>query len=208
MRDNTGIACPPHVPELRLHLADEAHALWLKTEEELEDLGVPPPFWAFAWAGGQGLSRYVLDHPDVVRGCTVVDFASGSGIVAIAAAKAGATQVRAVDVDPFAGAAISLNSELNGVSVDALLSDVIGEALACDVLLAGNVFYDRPFSERLLPWFDALARRGVAVLVGDPGRAYLPKARVEAVARYEVPVTGVLEDAEGNSTTVWRWRPQ
>ncbi len=208
MRDNTGIACPPHVPELRLHLADEAHALWLKTEEELEDLGVPPPFWAFAWAGGQGLSRYVLDHPDVVRGCTVVDFASGSGIVAIAAAKAGATQVRAVDVDPFAGAAISLNSELNGVSVDALLSDVIGEALACDVLLAGNVFYDRPFSERLLPWFDALARRGVAVLVGDPGRAYLPKARVEAVARYEVPVTRVLEDAEVNSTTVWRWRPQ
>ncbi len=203
---NTSVVSPPHVPELVLHLASEAHDLWLKTEEELEALGLPPPFWAFAWAGGQGLARYALDHPQLVRGRSVVDFASGSGLVAIAAAKAGAARVTALDVDPFAGAAIALNAALNGTSITVRTADAIGEDLGCDVLLAGDVFYDRPFAERLVPWFDRLAGNGTDVIVGDPGRAYLPRARVEDLARYAVPVTRALEDAEVKATTVWRWR--
>ena len=197
---------PPHVPEIALHLADEAHDLWLRTEEELAEIGLPPPFWAFAWAGGQGLARYVLDHPGAVRGRRVLDFASGSGLVAIAAVLAGAAEVRAVDVDPFALAAASLNAEANGVSLDVGSADLVGGPVGADVLLAGDVFYDRPFAERLTPWFDALAAAGTTILVGDPGRAYLPRAHVEALAVYEVPVTRALEDAEVKRTTVWRWR--
>lgn len=204
---NTSVDAPPHVPELVLHLADEAHDLWLKTEEELEALGLPPPFWAFAWAGGQGLARYVLDHPQTVRDRDVVDFASGSGLVAIAAAKAGAARVTALDIDRFAGAAIAMNAERNGVRIDMRIADAVGEDIACDVFLAGDVFYDRPFAERLTPWFDRLAERGTTVIVGDPGRAYLPRARVEELARYAVPVTRALEDAEVKATTVWQWRP-
>jgi predicted nicotinamide N-methyase len=203
--DNTAVMAPPHVPEIRLHLADEAHDLWLKTEEELEEIGLPPPFWAFAWAGGQGLARYILDNPETVSGKRVVDFASGSGLVAIAAAKAGAASVLAVDIDPWTGAAIELNSRLNNVTIGVSDNDVIGSDLDADILLAGDVFYDKSFAERLLPWFEALTAKGIAVIVGDPGRAYCPRERMQALATYEVPVTRALEDAEVKKTTVWRF---
>lgn len=204
--ENTGIMAPPHVPEVRLHLADEAHDLWLKTEEELEQIGLPPPFWAFAWAGGQGLARYILDHPDSVAGKRVVDFASGSGLVAIAAIKAGARSVLAADIDPWTGTAIALNASLNDVKVDYTREDLVGRDIEAQVLLAGDVFYDQSFAAALIPWFERLASRGVAVLVGDPGRAYLPKDRLEALAVYQVPVTRALEDSEVKKTTVWRFR--
>ncbi|MEN0119377.1 MAG: methyltransferase [Agrobacterium cavarae] len=204
IRANTSIMAPPHVPELRLHLASEAHDLWLKTEEELEEIGLPPPFWAFAWAGGQGLARYILDNPDIVRGKRVVDFASGSGMVAIAAALAGAAHVLAVDIDPWAKSAVMLNAAVNGVTIDVISDDVIGKDLDADVLLAGDVFYDKGFADALIPWFSTLTSKGVAVLVGDPGRAYLPKTKLIACATYQVPVTRALEDSEVKQTTVWR----
>lgn len=202
---NTSIMSPPHVPEIRLHLASEAHELWLKTEEELEEIGLPPPFWAFAWAGGQGLARYILDHPDEVAGKRVVDFASGSGLVAIAASMTGATEVLAVDIDPWAKSAILMNAAINGVQIRTSSANIIGEEIAADVLLAGDVFYDRDFAEALLPWLSSLASKGIRVLVGDPGRAYLPKAQLEACATYQVPVTRALEDSDVKKTTVWRF---
>ena len=204
--DNTAVMTPPHVPEIRLHLADEAHDLWLKTEEELEEIGLPPPFWAFAWAGGQGLARHILDHRDLVAGKRVVDFASGSGLVAIAAAMAGAAEVQAVDIDPWTGAAIELNSRLNDVDVTVSDADIVGTRIDADVLLAGDVFYDKSFADRLIPWFESLARTGINVIVGDPGRAYCPRERMQALATYQVPVTRALEDAEVKKTTVWRFR--
>ena len=203
--ENTGIMAPPHVPEVQLHLADEAHELWLKTEDELQEIGLPPPFWAFAWAGGQGLARYVLDHPDCVAGKRVVDFASGSGLVAIAAMMAGARSVLAADIDPWTGTAIALNAVLNAVAVDYSRDDLVGTDIDADVLLAGDVFYDQSFAAALTPWFERLAAQGVAVLVGDPGRAYLPKDRLEELAVYQVPVTRALEDSEVKKTTVWRF---
>jgi predicted nicotinamide N-methyase len=203
--DNTAIMAPPHVPEIRLHIADEAHDLWLKTEDELEAIGLPPPFWAFAWAGGQGLARYVLDNPGSVAGKRVIDFASGSGLVAIAALLAGAALVRAVDIDPWTATAIKLNSRLNNVELEFSSTDIIGSMLDAEVLLAGDVFYDKSFADRLVPWFEALATAGVTILVGDPGRAYCPRDRMQGLATYEVPVTRALEDAEVKKTTVWRF---
>ncbi|MDG4855520.1 MULTISPECIES: methyltransferase [unclassified Mesorhizobium] len=203
--DNTALMAPPHVPEVLLHLADEAHDLWLRTEEELAEIGLPPPFWAFAWAGGQGLARYVLDHPATVQGKRVLDFASGSGMVAIAALKAGAAEVTAADIDPFCATVITLNLEANGVKADLVDADSIGTDDGWDVVLAGDVFYDKPLAERLTPWFTSLNARGADILVGDPGRAYLPKTGLQSLAVYQVPVTRVLEDAEVKRTTVWRW---
>ncbi|MGV3549169.1 class I SAM-dependent methyltransferase [Rhizobium sp.] len=203
--DNTGVMAPPHVPEIRLHLADEAHDLWLKTEEELEQIGLPPPFWAFAWAGGQGLARYVLDHPESVAGKRVLDFASGSGLVAIAAMKAGATSVLAADIDPWTETAIRLNSRLNDVAIGFASENKVGQAVEADVLLAGDVFYDKSFADVLIPWFGQLVAQGKSVIVGDPGRAYCPKDRMEALATYQVPVTRALEDAEVKKTVVWRF---
>ena len=202
--DNTALMAPPHVPEVLLHLADEAHDLWLRTEEELAEIGLPPPFWAFAWAGGQGLARYVLDHPEAVLGRRVLDFASGSGLVAIAAMKAGAAAVIAADIDPFCETAIALNLEANGVEAQFLGTDCVGTDDGWDVVLAGDVFYDKAFADRLLPWFTSLRARGAEVLVGDPGRAYLPRTGLQSLAVYQVPVTRVLEDAEVKRTTVWR----
>ncbi|OCJ10970.1 nicotinamide N-methyase [Rhizobium sp. AC27/96] len=205
IRANTGLMTPPHVPEIRLHLASEAHELWLKTEEELEEIGLPPPFWAFAWAGGQGLARYILDHPATVAGRKVLDFASGSGLVAIAAKRAGASHVLAVDIDPWAGTAIRLNAVENGVDLDFAGADIIGRTVEADVVLAGDVFYDQDFAASLVPWLRQLAGEAKLVLVGDPGRAYLPKDRLEAEATYQVPVTRALEDSEIKKTTVWRF---
>ncbi|WP_267552361.1 methyltransferase [Rhizobium rhizogenes] len=205
IRANTSLVTPPHVPEVRLHLASEAHELWLKTEEELEEIGLPPPFWAFAWAGGQGLARYILDHPATVAGRKVLDFASGSGLVAIAAKRAGASHVLAVDIDPWAGTAIRLNAVENGVALDFAGDDIIGRSVEADVVLAGDVFYDQDFAANLVPWLRQLAGDGKLVLVGDPGRAYLPKDQLEAQATYQVPVTRALEDSEIKKTTVWRF---
>lgn len=203
IRANTALMAPPHVPELRLHLADEAHGLWLKTEEELAGIGLPPPFWAFAWAGGQGLARHVLDHPQTVRGLRVLDFAAGSGLVGIAAARAGAADVLCADIDPFCHAAIRLNAAANGVTVGFTARDLVGTDGGWDVVLAGDVFYEKPFADRLVPWLRGLAARGARVLVGDPGRAYLPRHGLQRRAVYEVPVTRALEDAEVKRTTVW-----
>lgn len=207
IRANTSLIAPPHVPEIRLYLASEAHELWLKTEEELEAIGLPPPFWAFAWAGGQGLARYVLDHPETVARKRVLDFASGSGLVGIAASKAGAVKVMAADIDPWSQTAVRLNAAANSVLLDFDRTDLIGRDLDVDVVLAGDVFYDRAFAEALVPWFETLAAEGKDVLVGDPGRAYLPKDRLEFCAVHEVPVTRALEDSEVKKTTVWRFRP-
>jgi predicted nicotinamide N-methyase len=204
--ENTAVMSPPHVPEIRLHLADEAHDLWLKTEEELEDVGLPPPFWAFAWAGGQGLARYVLDHPEAVAGKRVMDFASGSGLVAIAAVKAGAASALAADIDPWTETAIRLNSRLNNVDLAFVGSNLIGTKLDADVLLAGDVFYDVGFANALIPWFTTLVEAGKTIIVGDPGRSYCPRHLMEPLATYEVPVTRALEDAEVKKTTVWRFR--
>ena len=203
---NTSLMAPPHVPEIRLRLASEVHDLWLKTEDDLKEIGLPPPFWAFAWAGGQGLARYILDHPETVAGKSVVDFAAGSGLVAIAAALAGAKSVLAVDIDPWARTAVRLNAEANGVSVDFSGDDFIGQSLDIDLLLAGDVFYDRDFAAALVEWFTRLSAGGVTVLVGDPGRSYRPTERLEPLATYEVPVTRVLEDSEVKKTTVWKFR--
>jgi len=202
---NTTLVAPPHVPEIKLHLADEAHDLWHRTEEELSEIGLPPPFWAFAWAGGQGLARYLLDNPKAVRGKRVLDFATGSGLVAIAAAKAGAAKVVAADVDPFCAVAVRLNATANGVAVTFEARDLVGGEIDADVLLAGDVFYDEPFADRLISWFSRLAAGGVTILVGDPGRSYLPRERLIKLAEYQVPVTRALEDAEVKRTTVWRF---
>ena len=204
IRANTALIAPPHVPEIVLHLADEAHDLWQRTEEELEAIGLPPPFWAFAWAGGQGLARYLLDNPASAAGKDVLDFACGSGLVAIAAAKAGAKTVLAADIDPFCASATQLNARANGVAFAFTEDDLIGSPCAWDVVLAGDVFFDRALAERLTPWFRDLARHGATVLIGDPGRAYLPDSGLEPVATYRVPVTRALEDAEVKRTTVWK----
>lgn len=203
--DNTDLVSPPHVPEIRLHLASEAHDLWLKTEEDLQEIGLPPPYWAFAWAGGQGLARYILDHPQTVAGRRVMDFASGSGLVAIAAKLAGAADVLAADIDPWAASAIGLNAVANGVVIRSTAEDQIGRAVEADVILAGDVFYDREFAAALIPWFARLAGEGKLVLVGDPGRSYFPKDRLEQLAVYQVSVTRALEDSEVKKTTVWRF---
>ncbi len=206
VRDNTRVLAPPHVPELRLHLADEATALWEKTEEELGAMGLPPPYWAFAWAGGQALARYVLDNPGIVAGRSVLDFAAGSGIVGIAAMRVGAASAVSTEIDGFALAAITANAALNGVTVTARDEDTTAEpAGRFDVVLCGDVFYEKPMAEKVLAWLDRERVAGATVLVGDPGRSYLPKERLEAVAEYRVPVTRALEDSEIKVTRVWRF---
>jgi predicted nicotinamide N-methyase len=204
IRANTALIAPPLVPEVKLHLAHEVLPLWEKTEEALGEMGLPPPFWAFAWAGGQALARYVLDHPALVAGRGVLDFASGSGLVGIAALKAGAEAAAASDLDAFALAAIQLNAAANDVPLVAIGADVIGRDEAWDVILVGDAFYEKPLADRLLPWLEMLARRGAAVLIGDPGRTYMPKSGLSRLATYEVPVTRALEDAEIKKTSVWR----
>ncbi|SCY29172.1 class I SAM-dependent methyltransferase [Microvirga guangxiensis] len=206
IRAETRLLPVPHTPELLLHVADEATDLWQRTEEELGEIGLPPPFWAFAWAGGQALARYILDHPETVRGRRVLDFASGSGLVAIAAMKAGAAEVLACDIDGFAIAAIQLNAEANGVSVTPIQEDLIGQDRGWETVLAGDICYEQDLAAWVTDWLFALSRRGAAVLIGDPGRSYLPKDRLERLEIYEVPVTRTLEDAEIKKTSVWEFR--
>ncbi|WP_395645536.1 class I SAM-dependent methyltransferase [Terricaulis sp.] len=206
IRENTRVLAPSHIPELRLHLADDAVALWQLTEEQLGELGLPPPFWAFAWAGGQALARYVLDNAGIVRGKRVLDVASGSGLVAIAAMKAGAAEALAVDIDTFAAHAARLNAELNDVCVETSGADPVGEPTDAEVILVGDLFYDRDLAPRVLEWLIALDRGGKQVLIGDPGRTYLPRDKLEQVAAYDIPVTRALEDAEVKRAAVWKLR--
>lgn len=204
IRANTELLRPPLVPEIVLHLASEIVPIWRKTEEELAAEGIPPPYWAFAWAGGQALARWVLDHPDSVRGRHVLDFASGSGLSAIAAAKAGAGEVIANEIDAFATTAIALNMRANDVRIECVLEDVVGRDEGWDVVLAGDVCYEREMSARVFDWLLGLSARGATVLIGDPGRTYLPKSNLEDLASYDVQTTRELEDRELRRTRVWR----
>lgn len=196
VRRNTRLQRPPHVPELQLYLADEVTPIWQMTERELDEAGVPPPFWAFAWAGGQAVARYLLDHPAEVAGRRVLDFAAGSGICAIAAARCGARGVLASDIDPFCDAAIALNAAANGVRVEVTDRDLLAEPPPdVDLLVAGDVCYERAMAARVLDWLRAARDRGARVLVGDPGRMYLPRGDLVLLAEYDVPTTAELEDA-------------
>lgn len=208
IRAETQRLAPPLVPEITLHLAEESLPIWQRTEEELGEIGLPPPFWAFAWAGGQALARYILDHPETVRGKRVLDFAAGSGLVGIAAMKAGASRVACADIDRFAHAAIAANAALNGAAVDVLTADVVGSEGGWDVVLAGDIAYERDLATRVFAWLEALAAGGVEVWIGDPGRSYLPRERLEKMADYAVPVSRELEDAEIKATSVWRPKPR
>lgn len=199
--DNTALIAAPLVPEIKLHLAIEIMPLWRKTEEELEAMGVPPPYWAFAWAGGQALARYILDHPEVVRGKSVLDFGSGSGLVGIAAAKAGASSVLSADVDHCACAAIALNALANNAHVETCNDDLIGSRKSWDVILVGDMCYERPLAEKLLDW---LRNSRANALLGDPGRSYFPKTGTERLALYNVQVTRDLEDREIRETGVYK----
>lgn len=201
---NTKLVAPPLVPEIVLHLAEESLPIWRRTEEELAEVNVPPPFWAFALAGGQALARYLLDHADVVAGKIVLDLGSGSGLVAIAAARAGAARVLAADVDAVALHAIAANAAANQVFIQVSGSDLlVGHPPAMDVLLIGDLFYEKPLAQAVLAFADEAAARGALVLAGDPVRSYFPKARFTARAHYGVPVTRELEDMEIKNTAVW-----
>ena len=208
---HTAVVAPPLLPELPLHLATEMTPLWHATEKDFAAHGIEPPFWAFAWAGGQGLARFLLDEPSVVRGRRVVDFAAGSGLVALAAARAGAAAVISIDRDPLAVAAMQLNAERLGLRIDVRLGDVLdgvgasGSLLAgldeAEVVTAGDVCYDAAWAPRALGWLRAQAGRGALVLLGDPGRLYAPRAGLVEVARYRIESIDDV-DAEPTSTGV------
>jgi predicted nicotinamide N-methyase len=206
VRANTRLLAPPLVPEVVLHLAEESLPIWQKTEEELGIINVPPPYWAFAWAGGQALARFLLDNPAHVEGKRVLDLGSGSGLSAIAALKAGALSVLAADIDALALTAIALNAAANDVAIETTSDDLLcGSPASAEVILVGDLFYERTLAERVLAFVDAAARTGVPALVGDPQRNYFPKDRFQALAEYRVPVTRELEDAEIKRTAVWRY---
>jgi predicted nicotinamide N-methyase len=207
IRANTRLRPVPLTPEIALYLADESVPLWEKTEEELASIGLPPPYWAFAWAGGQALARYLLDNPHCVAGKRVLDLGAGSGIVAIAAAKAGAAPVVAADIEVFSDSAIALNAEANAVHVETLIADLLDEAPSrvprYDVILVGDLFYERGTAERVLAFLLHQRKSGVAVLIGDPGRTYLPREGLTRLGDYSVPVTRDLEDNEIKRTAVY-----
>jgi predicted nicotinamide N-methyase len=206
--DNTRLQRPPHAPELQLHLADEVTPIWRLTEEALGELGLPPPFWAFAWAGGQALARYVLDHPAEVAGKRVLDFASGSGMVAIAALRAGAASALAADIDDFCEAAVALNAEANGVEAAYTAENLLDRPPPpMDVILAGDICYEKPLAEQVTAWLRKAQAHGARVLIGDPGRSYFPKDALQRLAEYRVPTTRDLEDQEIKRTGVFTFPP-
>jgi predicted nicotinamide N-methyase len=205
IRAETALAAPALVPEIRLHLANEMLPIWQATEADLAKRDLPPPYWAFAWPGGQALARHLLDHRDLVAGRRVLDFASGSGLSAIAAAMAGAAAVFAAEIDRFALAAIVLNAEANSVRVNLIAEDVLDATGEWDVILAGDVCYERPMAERVARWLGERARAGSLVMLGDPGRSYLPGSGLVEIARYDVPTSLDLEDRTLRRTIVWRW---
>jgi predicted nicotinamide N-methyase len=209
IRRNTAIVAPPLVPEIRLHLATEVTPIWQASEDSLARGAVPPPFWAFAWAGGQALARYLLDNPQVVAGRELLDFGAGSGLVAIAAAKAGAARVAAAEIDHFAAAAIAINAALNGVTIEVVTTDLSdGDKRFWKLVTAGDICYEQPMAERALRWLRRLAGRGSTVLLGDPGRAHLPGVGLCELARYVVPTSTELEGRERCDAFVWRVLPR
>jgi predicted nicotinamide N-methyase len=203
VRANTAVARTPLVPEIALHLATEITPIWQATEAWLEARNVEPPFWAFAWPGGQATARLLLDEPARVAGRRVLDFAAGCGIAAIAASRAGAV-VEAAEIDPLAVAALRLNAALNGVEIAVTEGDVVGSDCRWDIILAGDVCYEAPMTAHILPWLRGLVAAGAEVLIADPGRAYLPKAGLAPIARYSVPTTRELEDRETRDVTIHR----
>ncbi len=204
---HTAVARAPLVPEVALHLATEITPIWGATEAWLGREGIEPPFWAFAWPGSQALARFVLDDPGRVRGRRVLDFAAGGGLAAIAAAMAGAASVEAAELDPLAHAATRVNARLNGVTVAEAPGDVVGAACRWDRILAGDVCYEAPMTRHILPWLRAMAGAGAEVWLADPGRAYLPRDGLEAVARHAVPTSRELEDRDVRDVTIWRLHP-
>ena len=204
IRRNTRLMPVPMAPEIRLHMADDATELWGRTEADLGALNLPPPFWAFAWAGGQALARYLLDRPTLLEGKRVLDFASGSGLVAMAAARGGAARVEAADIDRFALDAIALTAAENGVVVEVRGEDLVGRDEGWDAVLAADIFYERDTAGAVTSWLKGLARRGALVLVGDPGRSYFEAEAFEALEHYDVPVMRSLEDADVKRSGVWR----
>ena len=204
IRANTVLMPTPHAPEIRLHVAHEITPIWKMTEERLGELGLAPPFWAFAWAGGQAIARYLLDHPHEARGKSVLDFASGSGLCAIAAMMAGADRALACDIDPLCRAAIALNAEANGVLVSSTIADLLDRPPpGVELILAGDICYEKPVAERALAWLKTAHAAGTRVLIGDPGRAYFPKKGLEPLAEYQVQTSRELEDFEIKRTGVW-----
>jgi predicted nicotinamide N-methyase len=191
------------VPEIRLHQASEPIGVWERTELAAGRTNLDPPFWAFAWAGGQALARHLLDHPEAVKGRRVIDIASGSGLVAIAAARAGAATVTAYDIDPLAAAAITVNAGANGEAVLPVCADVLDEAPDVDVMLVADAFYERDLAERVMRFLERGHARGADVLAGDFGRAYLPRDRLRALAAYDVPGLSMLEGSDVKRTTIW-----
>jgi len=205
IRANTRVLAPPLVPEIALHLAEESLPIWQKTEEELGQMNLPPPYWAFAWAGGQALARYVLDNPTLLSGKRVLDLGAGSGLTAIAGMKAGAARVLASDLDLIALAAIHLNAALSGVEVSTTADNLLERAPgAFDVVLVGDLFYERALADLVLRFIGEASAAGALVLIGDPQRNYFPRGRFASVGEYRVPVTHELEDAEIKRTSVWR----
>lgn len=201
---NTRFQVVPHAPEISLWLADEITPIWKMTEEELGELGLPPPFWAFAWAGGQGLARWLLDNPAEVAGKRVLDLAAGSGLVGIAAMQAGAVSALCADIDPFCAAAVALNAAVNGVTLGFTDADLLdAPPPEVEVICAGDVFYEQPMAGRVLAWLTAAAARGTRVLVGDPLRTYFPREGFDLLAEYAVPTTRELEDDAVKRTRVW-----
>ena len=202
IRANTAPAPVPFVPEITLFQADEPITLWERTEAAGAEQ--PPPFWAFAWAGGQALARHVLDQPGLVAGRSVLDLATGSGLVAVAAARAGAHPVTANDIDPLSLAAAAANADANGVTIRTIEADLLDTDDHYGVILAGDVFYSREMAGRMLPFLRRAASHGSLVLVGDPGRAYLPLDAMRKVASYDVPVVESLEGVPTRHTTIWQ----
>lgn len=201
---NTRLQPVPHAPEVALWLADEVTPIWKLTEEELGELGLPPPFWAFAWAGGQAIARWLLDNPAEVAGRTVLDFATGSGLVGIAAMKAGASSVTGCDIDPFCAAAVAMNARANAVDMGFTGANLLAAAPpAVDLICAGDVCYEQPMAEQVLDWLATARAQGSRVLLGDPGRTYLPKSGLTFLAEYRVPTTRELEDYEIKRTCIW-----
>ncbi|NUB07501.1 methyltransferase [Azospirillum sp. Vi22] len=209
IRSNTVVTRTPLLPEIALHLATEITPLWEATEDSLKESNVPPPYWAFAWPGGQAVARLVLDRPELVAGKSVLDFAAGTGLVGIAAMMAGAARVQSCDIDRFALSAIALNAESNGVDVKAVSADLVDRPLpGIDVVLAGDVCYEKPMADRVTAWLRGIAATGTLVLLGDPGRAYVPLSGIERVAQYSVPTSLELEDREMRETVIWRLLPE
>jgi predicted nicotinamide N-methyase len=194
------------VPEIRLYLADAITPIWQATEAWLAAQDIEPPFWAFAWPGGQALARAILDEPALVAGRRVLDFAAGGGIAAIAAARAGAALVEAAEIDPMATAACRLNAALNGATLTTLDQDVVGQPCRWDVILAGDVCYEAPMTAHILPWLRAMAGQ-CTVLLADPGRAYLPRDRLVTVSTRCVPTSLELEDRLERRVTIARLLP-